>query len=55
MSRCAYVENVAAAIALMIEDERAAGRIFNVSESPVCGEANGCAGSASSSVGAASS
>jgi nucleoside-diphosphate-sugar epimerase len=34
-----YVENVAAAIALAVEDERAAGRIFNIAESPAFREA----------------
>src|SRR5579864_2494312 len=34
-----YVENVAAAIALCVTDERAAGRIYNVSEAPAFSEA----------------
>jgi nucleoside-diphosphate-sugar epimerase len=35
-----YVENVAAAIAMAVEDERAAGRIFNVAEEPAFSEAD---------------
>jgi nucleoside-diphosphate-sugar epimerase len=35
-----YVENVAAAVGLAIEDERAAGRVYNVSELPAFGEAD---------------
>jgi nucleoside-diphosphate-sugar epimerase len=34
-----YVENVAAAIALAIEDERSAGRVYNLAERPAYGEA----------------
>jgi nucleoside-diphosphate-sugar epimerase len=33
-----YVENVAAAVALAAVDERACGRIYNVSETPACSE-----------------
>jgi nucleoside-diphosphate-sugar epimerase len=34
-----YVENVAAAIALAVEDDRSAGRIYNVAEQPALSEA----------------
>jgi uncharacterized protein YbjT (DUF2867 family) len=35
-----YVENVAAAIALAVDDERAAGRVYNVAEPTVYAEAD---------------
>ncbi len=35
-----YVENVAAAVGLAVEDERAAGRVYNVSEPLAFGEAD---------------
>ncbi len=38
-----YVENVAAAIALAVVDERAAGRVYNVGEPDALPEARGCA------------
>ncbi len=34
-----YVENVAAAIALVVTDERATGRVYNVADIPVLSEA----------------
>ena len=34
-----YVENVAAALALAVEDERAAGKVYNVGEEIACTEA----------------